>query len=163
MKPIRFIESEGLLLCGNKGNDVGSAWRKWESTSVDYELKHAIPYDANNNPGAFEARFYPDGGEFDFVGIQVGQREPGTAWEYMRIPAAIYAVFEIDCKIDQGPQYNELNEWLNENEVEYKRFKWDADGQIVAAEFVLCVYDHTEKFAKQQIMEIWIPVEKTSK
>lgn len=126
------------------------------------ELKYGLPYDENKNPGAFEARFYPKEGELDFVGMQMSQTEQESRWDYMRIPATTYAVFDIDCKIDQGSQFAGINEWLIENEGEYKRSKWDAGGQISAAAFVLCVYDHTNKFAKEQIMELWISLEKTT-
>ena len=161
MKPVRFIESKGLLICGNSGSDVGSAWQKWESTSAGHPaLKCGLDYNSNDNPGAFEVRFYPDEAEFDFVGTQMRQTEPESLWDYMQIPIVTYAVFDIDTKIDQGPQFNGVNDWIAANENEYKRFKWDADGHVKEAEFVICVYDHTEKFAKEQIMELWIPVVK---
>ena len=157
MNPVRFIENKSILLCGNNGGDAGSAWRKWEETSVGHpELKCGLPYDAHSNPGAFEVRFYPSGGEYVFVGTQMSQTEPESKWHYIQIPETIYVVFDIDCKIDQGPQFAGLNEWLHNNKEKYKRFTWDANGKISPAEFVICVYDHTNKFAKEQIMEMWV-------
>jgi|GEM_PF-5059494 len=26
MKPVRFVESKGMIICGKSGGDVGSAW-----------------------------------------------------------------------------------------------------------------------------------------
>ena len=162
MKPVRFVESKGMIICGKSGGDVGSAWHDWESLSVEHKIKHYLPSDKNENPGAgaFEARFYPPEGEYDFVGEFVSKKDPDSVWDYLEIPAATYAVFDIDHKIDQNSQFAELNEWLAANENEYTRFEWDAHGKITKAIFVLCVYDHTEKFAKEQIMEMWIPLVK---
>ena len=69
MNPVRFEESDELLICGSSAGDVGTAWQKWENNDSDNEIKHGLAYDANSNPGAFEARFYPNEGEFDFVGV----------------------------------------------------------------------------------------------
>jgi len=119
-----------------------------------------MPDDINLNPGAgaFEARFYPTEGEFVFVGEVVSIKDPDSVWDYLVVPATTYAVFDVDHKIDQGPQFAEINEWLAANETEYKRFEWDADGKVTKTAFVLCVYDHKEKFGKEQIMEMWIPL-----
>ena len=88
----------------------------------------------------------------------MGGKTTESVWDYLQIPKFTYAVFDIDCKIDQHPQFDQINEWLRLNEDKYKQLEWDADGQITPAAFVLCVYDHTNKFASDHIMEMWIPI-----
>ena len=163
MNPVRFIESNGMIMCGCGGDNVGSAWHKWEGMSANPVNHHEIslPYNQNTNPGAFEARFYHSKGEYDFVGCGLVEREnPDSEWEYLHIPETVYAVFDIDHKIDQGAQFGALNAWLEEHKGEYKRLMLDAGKRITPAEFVICVYDHGGKFGKDRIMEMWIPLVK---
>jgi len=163
MEPVRFIESDGMIVCGYSGDNVGAAWHKWETMSANTANHHekTLPYDPLTNPGALEARFYHSGGEYDFVGCGIVTGEnPDSQWEYLHIPKTTFAVFDIDHKIDQRPQFGALNGWLDENKGKYKRLMLDAGGKINPAEFVICVYDHSGKFGRDRIMEMWIPLVK---
>jgi predicted transcriptional regulator YdeE len=160
---VSIIEKEEIILIGCMGGrDAGAVWGKWEEMTEEHRIHHGIGDDKGNS-AAHEVRFYSSGGEHIFAGVEVSKTEPDSEWEYLSVPAALYAVFEIDQKIDQRAQYNEVNKWLDENTATYKRFIWDADGKLNPAEFHICQYDHRAegKFAKDRIMEMWIPIEKT--
>ena len=158
---VKIVEKDEVILIGCHGENVGDTWGKWESMTDTREIHHGVTDDDGHSAG-HEARFYPDGGEHVFVGVEVTQTDPDSAWEYLKIPAGTYAIFDIDQKIDQSPQFHSINEWLDENKNIYRRFVWDADGHISAADFVICMYDHRTagKYAQSQIMEMWIPIEK---
>ena len=159
---MKIIEKEKIILIGCMGNqDAGSLWNKWGEMSGTHEIKYGIGDDEGNS-AAHEVRFYTDIGERIFVGVEVSQIdfESGGAWEYLSVPESLYAVFEIDQKIDQNPQFAEINKWFDENADIYKKFIWDADGKISPSEFVICQYDHrtTGKYKNDLIMEMWIPI-----
>ena len=157
---MKIIEKEEIILIGCFGNhNAGAVWGKWEEMTRAHEIKHGVT-DEENNSAAHEVRFYPESGEHIFAGVEVTQKDSGGAWEYLVLPEALYAVFDIDHKIDQGPQYAAINEWLAANADTYKRVMWDADGKTGLSEFVICRYDHrlTGKFKNSRVMEMWIPV-----
>ena len=158
---MRIIEKEKFTLIGCMDNQHASAiWDKWDKMSETIEIKHGI-VDDEGHSAAHEVRFYPGDGEHIFVGVEVSRVDPGSEWEYLSVPAALYAVFEIDQKIDQNPQFAEINKWLEDNAGTYNRFIWDADGKVSPSEFVICQYDHRieGKYHKDKIMEMWIPIE----
>lgn len=159
---MKIVEKDEIILIGCLGKqDAGSMWGKWESMSESHEIKHGVTDEEGHSAG-HEARFYPNDGEHIFVGVEVTQIEPDSVWEYLSIPATLYAIFDIDEKIELRPQYDAINEWIDANSSTYKRFVWDADGRVSKSEFVICQYDHriTGKYRKDRVMEMWIPIEK---
>ncbi|MCL2772296.1 MAG: AraC family transcriptional regulator [Oscillospiraceae bacterium] len=161
---MRIIEKNKIILIGCLGKqDAGAVWGKWEEMTETYDITYGIT-DNEGNSAAYEVRFYTDGGEHIFAGVEVRQINSASSWEYLNVPAALYAIFEIDQKIDQRSQYDAVNKWLDENKTAYKRLVWDANGKVNPSEFVICQYDHRTagKFKKDRIMEMWIPLEKTT-
>ena len=163
MEPIRIFESVELLLAGClvKYEDGKNDWAKWEemdsksASDQKYVHNHLI-----NGARAHSVFFYPHDGIYIFTGLEVTGEASNTAWEYLKFPSAIYAVFELDYKVDQGSQYHAFFEWIEQNKDQYKRTKWDANGQVVLSEFAIYIYDHEGKFKKDKIVEMWIPLVK---
>ena len=146
-------------------NEGGNVWFKWEETDSkgSADPKYAHYHQVDNYPDesrAFEVRFYPDSGEYVFTGTEATREEPGTAWEYLKVPAAVYAVFDIDQKIDMSPQFQGVDEWLEENKGKYRQLEWDAGGHINSSIFVINLYDHRGKYQNDRVMELWIPLVK---
>jgi len=154
----QIIERGELLLegCLSK-NDGGNLWGKWEDLDSQNEHHHLI-----NGHQAHEVRFYTADGEYVFIGLEVTHEEPDVAWEYLKVPAVTYAIFDIDQKVDTRPQFEGANTWLDENKEKYKQMDWNADGRIDSAVFVICQYDHSDdgKYRNGQVMEMWIPLTK---
>lgn len=168
MEPVRFFESEGLLLEGclvkNEGGDPWVKWEEMDSKENDdprYSHYHQAD-DYPNESRAYEVRFYSEQGAYTdiFTGLAVTHEEPGIAWEYIKIPAAIYAVFDIDHKTNTIPQYISVFEWLENNKTTYKQLQWNADGRVDVPRFIICRYDHRGKYRDNKIMEYWIPLTK---
>ena len=161
-----IIERKALLLEGCLIKyEGGNAWMKWEKmdSHENNDRRYAHYHQVDNYPEesrAFEVRFYPSDAEYVFTGLEVTHEEPDVAWEYINVPATTYAVFDIDQKVDTRPQFQGVNNWLEENKDKYKQTEWDADGRVDSAIFVVCLYDHRGKFRKEQIMEMWVPIEK---
>ena len=161
-----IIKREELLFEGCLvKNEGGNAWAKWEEmdSKEASDQRYAHHYQVDDYPNesrAHEIRFYPEDAEYVFTGLEVTQDEPDAAWEYLKVPAAEYAIFEIDQKIDMRPQFQGANDWLEENKDKYKQMEWDADGRIESAIFVINQYDHRGKYQKDKIMELWIPLVK---
>ena len=128
-----------------------------------FDPKYAHHYQVDDYPNesrAFEIRFYLEDTEYVFTGLEVTREEPGAVWEYVKVPAAEYAVFDIDQKVDMRPQFQGANDWLEENKDTYRQMEWDAGGRIESAIFVINQYDHMGKYKKDRIMELWIPLVK---
>ena len=154
MKPIRFVESKDVLLAGCLiKNEGGNLWAKWE----DMDAKHEHHYLVNGEQ-AHEVWFYTNDGEFVFTGLEATEQKSDSIWEYIRIPAVTYAIFEVDCNINQEPQIASIDKWLDEKKDKYKRFTFDAGNRINSSDFDICFFDHEEKFGKEKIMEIQIPL-----
>ncbi len=83
-------------------------------------------------------------------------------YELLTVPAILWVVFDIDCKLDQRPQFSEVDRWLKENKNIYKQMRWDAGGYVTSSEFVVCWYDHQKKYGEEKIMELWVPLEKVT-
>lgn len=160
MNPLKIIESGELLLAGCLiKNEGGNEWAEWEEKDAkgtdDVRYAH---HNLVDGALAHEVRFYPESGEYVFTGLEVTRGTGETLWEYIKVPAAPYAVFEIDYKIEAQPQYESIDKWLDDNKDTYKQLEWDADGRVASSIFVLCLYDHEGKFGKERIMEMRIPL-----
>ena len=150
---MKIINKEELYLCGFLVKaDGGNFWEKYEQATEHYESPELI------NWTGYEVRFYPKDGEHIFAGCRQKEKVTSPHYELLSVPAVTWAVFEIDQKINQDPQFDEINKWLDDNKTAYKRFVWDADGRVSLSEFVICWYDHQGKFGKDRIMEMWIPL-----
>jgi AraC-like DNA-binding protein/predicted transcriptional regulator YdeE len=154
---VKIVEKEEIFLCGFLVESTGgNLWEKYEKETEIHEQPELIDW------SAYEVRFYPAEGERIFTACRQKEKVISPYYELLSVPSALYAVFDIDHKISQGPQFAEINKWLDENKDTYKRFLWDADGRISACEFVICRYDHQGKFGKDRIMEMWIPLVKVT-
>ena len=151
---VRISEKEEIFLCGFLVEpNGGNLWEKYEQATETHEQPELIDWTA------YEAHFYPAEGERIFTACRQKEKATSPHYELLSVPAATWAIFEIDHKIDQNPQYAEINKWLDENKAVYTRFVWNAGGRISPSEFVICVYDHQCKFGKDRIMEMWVPLE----
>ena len=151
---MKIIEKEEMFLSGFLVEpNGGNLWGKYEQATEIHEQPELIDW------SAYEVRFYPAEGERVFTACRQKEKITSPHYELLSVPAATWAIFEIDHKIDQTPQYAEVNKWLAENR-EYKQMKWDTDSRVNLSEFVICWYDHQGKFGKDRIMEMWIPLEK---
>lgn len=154
---MKIIEKEEMFLCGFLvESSESNLWGKYEKTTIIHEQPELIDWTA------YEVRFYPAKGERVFTACRQKEKVIFPHYELLIVPSILWAVFDIDHKIDQTPQYAEVNKWLEENKNIYKQMKWDADGRVGVSEFFICQYDHktTGKFGKDRVMEIWIPLEK---
>lgn len=152
---VKIVEKGEIFLCGfYVVPDGGNLWRKYETETGIHEQPELVDWTA------YEVHFYPPEGEYVFTGCRQKEKTSSPHYELMSVPSVCWAVFDIDCKIDQKPQYEAVDKWLDENKNVYKQMKWDADGRISASEFVICLYDHQNKFGKEQIMEMWVPLDK---
>jgi len=163
----RIVEREALLLAGCLVELKGDLWNKWhemDSKGVsDPKYAHYHSSDGPNESRAFEVRFYPEHGmPHVFTGLAVTHEEPNAAWEYLKVPATAYAIFDIDEKADTKPQFQGANNWLAENKDKYKQMEWDAGGRVTPAIFIVCQWDHRGKYRKEKIMEMWIPLVKVN-
>jgi predicted transcriptional regulator YdeE len=154
------MENHALLLAGcfikyEGGND----WVKWEE--MDQKAADDKRYEHHcliNGHQAHSVYFYPESGIHAFTGLEVTEKADDTAWEYMEFPAVTYAVFDLDYKIDQGPQYAAIDEWVKNNADKYARFEWDAGGLLDKCGFAVYIYDHGGKFRDGNIVEMWLPL-----
>jgi len=152
---VNIVEKEEMYLCGFLIESAeGNVWWKYEKETETYEQPELIDWTAH------EVRFYPTDGERVFTACRQKEKITSLHYELLTVPAILWAVFDIDHKIDQQPQYDEVDKWLDENKHTYQQMKWDADGRVTKSEFVICWYDHQGKFGKERIMEMWIPLEK---
>ena len=155
----QIIERGELLLEGCLvKNDGGNVWSKWEQLDSQNEHHNLI-----NGHQAHEVRFYAEDGEYVFIGLEVTHEESDVAWEYLKVPAVTYAIFDIDQKVDTRPQFEGANIWLDDNKEKYKQMEWNAGGRIDSAIFIVCQYDHSDdgKYHNGQVMEMWIPLIKS--
>ena len=149
----QISEKDAFYLCGFLvAPGSGSLWEKYESVTALHETPSLVDWTA------YEARFYPPEGEQVFIGCQQEKREESPHYELLAVPAATWAVFDVDCKYDMGPQYVAIDWWIAANRDRYQHFSWDAGGRVIASEFVICRYEHQGKFGKDNIMEMWVPL-----
>jgi AraC-type DNA-binding domain-containing proteins len=157
---VEIVKKDAVILVGCLGGGyAGEVWGKWEAMSAEHEIKHGV-LDGDGHSAGHEARFYTPGGERIFVGVEAAQTDPESVWEYLTLPPSTYAIFDIDEKIDMGPQFEAVNKWLEENADTYAQSTWDAGGRVEKSEFVICCYDHRTagKYHQNRVMEMWIPL-----
>ena len=153
---VKIVETEELFLSGFLVKaDSKNPWKRYETQTKRHAQPELVDWTG------YEVRFYPPKGEQIFTACRQKERVNSPHYELLVVPAATWAVFDIDHKIDQAPQYAEVDQWLHENKSRYTQMQWDADGRLAQAEFVLCQYDHQGKFGSERIMELWVPLEKT--
>ena len=155
---VRIIEKEELYLSGFlvEAKEGSNVWWRYEKDTETYAQPELIDWTAH------EVRFYPADGERVFTACRQKEKVTSPHFELLIVPSISWAVFDIDHKINQKPQYDEVDKWLAENKNTYRQMKWDADGRVNESEFVICWYDHQGKFGKGRIMELWIPLEKVT-
>ena len=156
MKSAKFYECKGILLAGCLvRNEGGNIWAKWESMDTKHEIHHLV-----NREQAYEVWFYTSDGDFVFTGVEVKKQKPNTVWEYIDIPAVMYAIFEVDYNNNPEPQIASIDKWLDENKSRYERFLFNANSRMNTSNFDVCYFDHGGKFGKEKIMEIRVPLMK---
>ncbi|MCL2499223.1 MAG: hypothetical protein FWE90_02685 [Defluviitaleaceae bacterium] len=150
---MEIIKHDELFFCGFLVKPSGgNSWEKYEKTTEIYEPPELIDWTG------YEVWFFPTEGEQVFTACRQKEKIVSSHYELLCIPAMEWVVFDIDHKIDQNPQYADIDKWFAENKNVYKRFLWDANGRVGISEFVICRFDHDGKFGKEQIMEYWIPI-----
>jgi len=160
MQPIRLIEGKELLLAGClvKYEEGGNDWAKWEEMDAknDIDPRYAHHHIISIHQG-HSVFFYPGDDVYVFTGLEVTEEVTDTAWEYLKLPAVTYAVFELDYKTDQDAQYKAIDKWIEDNKETYKRFEWGAGGRVASSEFGIYIYDHEGKFKDSKVVEYLIP------
>ena len=160
MESVRIVENKALLLAGClvEYKDRSNDWAKWEEmdSKADVDPKYAHHHLVNDHH-AHSVFFYPKNNIYVFTGLEVTGEVVDTAWEYMQLPSATYAVFELDYKVDQGPQYEAIENWIKDNKGVYKRIEWDANGKVDLSTYAIYIYKHDDKFKDSKIVECWIP------
>ena len=150
---MEIIKKEEMFLCGFLvKSERGNSWEKYEKETQIHEQPELIDW------SGYEVWFFPADGEYVFTACRQKEKITSPYYELMCIPSTVWAIFDIDHKIDQNPQYADIDKWLDENKHIYSRFLWDAGGCVDISEFVICRFDHDGKFGKEQIMEYWIPL-----
>jgi len=152
---MKIVENEEIFLCGFLvKTGEGNLWEKYEKVTEIHEQPELVDWTG------YEVWFFPAEGECVFTACRQKEKIVSPHYELLCIPAISWAIFDIDHKTDQNPQYAEIDKWLAENKNTYERFLWDANGRTGVSEFVICRFDHDGKFGKEQIMEYWIPLVK---
>jgi AraC family transcriptional regulator len=155
---VRIIEKEEMFLSGFLVEATGgNLWAKYERETEIYEQPELIDWTAH------EVRFYTKDGEQVFTACRQKENVTSPHYDTLVVPALTWAVFDIDHTIAQEPQYDAVDKWLDENKNSYKQMQWDGGGRVSKSEFVICWYDHDNKFKKDRIMELWVPIEKAGK
>jgi len=146
MKPIKFVEKDEILLGGFHVGAERAGVNHWEK----YEMQEKIEklHNAVDMQGC-EVRFYPAEGEHIFTGLQVTDKDILPRYELLAVPAALYAVFDINCKKKQAPQFAGIDKWLKKNKAAYAQMQWDG------APYVVCWYG---RLSEERVFEMWIPL-----
>ena len=150
MNPVRFMEKGELLLGGFQAGaerEGYNHWEKYEAQAEKESLANAVDHTG------FEMRVFPPAPEEEriFTGVEVTGRDILPDYELLVIPAALYAVFEINCKKKVDPQFAGIDKWLEKNSTEYPRRDWEG------APYIVCWYG---RFNEEKVFEMWIPVVK---
>ena len=148
MKPIQFIEKQAFLLGGfHAGAEQPGVnhWEKFESQTAKEDLRNLV------DDTGFEVRFYPETRENIFTGVRVKSADGQPSYEFLTVPAALYAVFDINCKKKLDSQFGGIDKWLDKNRAAFPRRQWDG------ADYIVCCYG---RMAKERVFEMWIPVTK---
>ena len=146
MKPNKFINKNEILLGGFKvgpEREGVNHWEKYEAQTAIEDLRNTV------DDTGYELRVFPSENEWIFTGVQVTDRNILPSYELLAVPAAQYAVFEINCKKKQHPQFAGIDKWLEKNKGRYTRLAWDG------APYVLCWYG---RLAEEKVFEMWIPL-----
>jgi len=144
MKPNKITTKDEFLLGGfhvGAEREGVNHWEKFESQTEP--LTNAV------DDSGFEVRFHPPEGERIFTGVQVRDRAVAPAYEILEVPAATYAVFDINCKKNMQRQFDGIDKWLEKNKDAYTQRDWDG------APYVVCWYG---RFYQEKIFEMWVPL-----
>ena len=144
MKPIKFVEKDEILLGGFRVGGEREGVNHWEK----FETQEAPLTNAVDDT-AFEVRFHLAQGEQIFTGVQVIDRDIVPAYELLAVPAAQYAVFDINCKRNTQRQFDGIDKWLAKNKAAYTQRDWDG------APYVVCWYG---RFNQEKVFEMWMPL-----
>jgi len=140
------MEKDEILLGGfqvGAEREGHNHWEKFESQTAIEDLRNTV-----DNSG-FEMRVFPPGDERIFTGVQVTDRDILPSYELLVIPAAAYAVFDINCKNRLDKQFAGIDKWLEKNKAACPRREWDG------WPYVVCWYG---RMPTENIFEMWIPV-----
>lgn len=146
----KIIKNEELIIAGITG-DGRKTCEVWEQFSKLYE-KIGIKNKLSDN--SYEVRIY-DGDQCTcHVGVSVSDDDVDSAFTLMRLPASVYAAFEVYVASGYDSENDAMDEWLEANKEKYSQRR------INGLPYVVEYYD--ERFdgnSEDSIVEIWIPIE----
>ena len=150
MKPVKFTAKGEILLGGFRvaGEKEGvNHWEKYEAQEAMEKLHNAVDMQG------CEVRAYPQNpaDEWIYTGVQVTDRDILPAYELLAVPAALYAVFDINCKKKTQPQFDGIDKWLEKNKASYTQGEWNG------APYVVCWYG---RMSAEKVFEMWVPLNK---
>ena len=151
LNEVKLVRKEELYLCGflveQNGGDL---WEKYLNETR--ESPELLDWTAH------EVRFYTPKGECVFTACRQKENVCSLYHELLVVPPIFWAVFDIDHKIEMNSQYGAVTKWLDEHKNSYKQMQWNANGRVELSDFVIYWYDHQNKFGKERIMEMWVPL-----
>jgi len=147
MEPTRYFQNRAILLAGcHVGPDIAARWDRFGHEEQTAMLPNKV------DGTGFERRLITPEGLRIFTGVEVTDENVPPNYELLVLPAAQYALFEIDCTADIDHQFMQVGLWLDENKYRYIRTKWE-EGEN----------DYTiiwsGRYADEMICEMWVPLE----
>ena len=148
----KLIKRGELLIAGIKGDGSKTA-QLWQEF---IRLYRQIGFKNKLSDNSYEIRIYDGSCCTCHVGVAVADTEIDGVFSLMKLPASIYASFEVYVARGYDSENEAMDEWLEANRERYTQRK--CDGKPYVVEF----YD--ERFdgdSENSIVEIWVPIEKT--
>lgn len=149
-----IIQRKEMLIAGVSGDgfQTGEVWDRFEKMNAE------IPVPGRISESGYEVRLYEDGESTVHVGYLVSADAVDTAYTVLRLPESQYASFEVYVANGYDSENSAMNEWLATNTEGYS--------ERLLGEAHYCVEYYDERFNGNEsgsIVEIWVPIEKTSK
>lgn len=149
-----IIQRKEMLVAGVSGDGfkTGEVWDRFE------KLCEEIPVNGRISESGYEVRLYEDGESTVHVGYLVSAETVDPAYTVLRLPASQYASFEVYVANGYDSENSAMNEWLATNTEGYS--------ERLLGKAHYCVEYYDERFNGNEsgsIVEIWVPIEKTSK
>ena len=131
------------------GSETGAVWDAFMKLSKSNPLKNKI------SDNGYEVRLYGEDKHTVYTGFAVSDEKVDSEYMIFKIPAAIYASFDVYVANGYDSENKTMEEWLNSNSEGYSEKLLD--------DCHYCVEFYDERFKGNEagsIVEIWIPIEK---
>ena len=141
-----MFKKEKLLIAGVTGNGYKTKdiWDEFK----DIEEKN--PIDSITPGSYYEIRIHKENECLCHVGISVNEKVNNKAYKIMELPASLYKSFDVYVPNGYDSENENMGKWLSENKEKYMEREINGDKYIIE--------HYTERFDKENIVEIWIPL-----